>query len=88
MKKTFLIFALAAMAATASAQKMDSTTLPQNAGIPFKTVKLFRVLAGTAVTVFSFKQCFNQYAPPEGTGGYWHLSNPTVTDMYFVCEGW
>jgi hypothetical protein len=88
MKKTLLAFALTVVAATASAQNVDSTTLPQNAGIPFKIVKLFRVLAGTGVTVYSFKQCFNQYVPPEGAGGYWYLNNPTLTDMYFVCEGW
>lgn len=88
MKKTLLAFALAAVAATTTAQNMDSTNAPQNAGIPVKSVKLFRVLAGASTTVYSFKQCFNQYAPPQGAGGYWLLNNTTQTDMYFVCEGW
>jgi hypothetical protein len=88
MKKALLTLTLAALAATATAQNVDSSNLPSNAGIPVRTVKLFRVLAGTSVTVYSFKQCFNQYAPPQGVGGYWLLNNTTQTDMNFVCEGW
>jgi hypothetical protein len=88
MKKALLALTLAAVAMTATAQNKDSTTLPVNAGMAVKNVRLFRVLAGQSITVYSFKQCLNQYAPPQGAGGYWILNNTTQTDMNFVCEGW
>lgn len=88
MKKALLALALASVAATATAQNADSTALQNNAGMAVKNVRLFRVLAGQSITVYSFKQCLNQYAPPQGLGGYWILNNTTQTDMNFVCEGW
>ncbi|MDI9331070.1 MAG: hypothetical protein QM527_07135 [Alphaproteobacteria bacterium] len=88
MKKALLALALASVVATATAQNADSTVLQNNAGMAVKNVRLFRVLAGQSITVYSFKQCLNQYAPPQGLGGYWILNNTTQTDMNFVCEGW
>ena len=79
---------LACLPISASAQNKDSTTLPVNAGMAVKNVRLFRVLAGTSLTVYSYSLCLNQYAPPQGLGGYWILNNNTATDMNFVCEGW
>lgn len=88
MKKALLTLALAGLAATTTAQNVDSTSLPINAGMAVRNVRLFRVLAGTSITAYSFRTCFNQYAPPQGAGGYWFLNNYTVSDMVFVCEGW
>lgn len=91
MKKALLAItaaALAAASATAAAQSADSTALQNNAGMAVKNVRLFRVLAGQSITVYSYRLCLNQYAPPQGAGGYWILNNTTQTDMNFVCEGW
>lgn len=89
MKKTLLSLILAVLAATATAQTSDSTSLRGGMDITPKKVKLFRVLAGTSITVYSFQWCFNKYAPPQqGAGGYWLLDNYTFSDMIFVCEEW
>lgn len=78
MKKALLALALAAMAATATAQATYSRPLGKWAIVMVESGKQTDVIAAV---------CFNRYAPPVQIGqGLWRLSNPHEQTIKFVCE--
>lgn len=80
MKKVLLTLALAAVAATATAQ----TTVPR----PLGKWAIVKVESGKQTEVRA-DECHNHYAPPvQISQGIWRISNPFEQIIQFVCVVW
>jgi hypothetical protein len=80
MKKAFLAFILASLAAIATAQ----TTAPR----PLGKWAIVKVDPGNSTEVRA-SECHNHYAPPvQISPGIWRISNPYEQTIQFVCVVW
>lgn len=80
MKKAFLAFMLASLAAIATAQ----TTVPR----PLGKWAIVKVDPGNSTEVIA-NECHNRFAPPlQISTGIWRISNPFEQTIQFLCVVW